>query len=422
MASADMLVLHPLRRGERGRHSEAGRCSRPIATLPCMEPLQQARVAAGRSRKEPLWVSSAAIASMFAVPADRPDRGDVTEFDVNTLTTRATEAASRLWSGSVVSAPSALPGGVSSLTYRATLTRPGQPDTGIVLKMAPPGLEPVRNRDVLRQARIFRILDATPGVRVPSILFEEDGTPERPPLFAMTLVDGQSYEPLLDVADSPPAPHNVAVRARAAARMLGRMHSLDPVTLGIGDEPAVTVPEELARWQRLLDTVDDDIAPRHAELHAALAERIPGPVAPTLLHGDYRLANMLFAGEDLAAIIDWEIWSVGDPRTDLAWLLMHTAPAHRFRRSRPAADVAAGTGMPPRGELLVEYRAACDVPVADLDWFLAYCYYKTASTLSVFVKRNRRRTDPDPALVIAGESLAEVVERGLTVLGTPAIS
>lgn len=358
---------------------------------------------------------------VFAVPADRPDRGDVTEFDVNTLTTRATAAAGRRWPGAVVSAPSALPGGVSSLTYRATLTRPERPDTDVVLKMAPPGLEPVRNRDVLRQARIIGLLGAASGVRVPTILFEENGIPKRPPFFAMTLVDGQSYEPLLDVVDSPPEPDTVASRARAAAGMLARMQNLDPVALGVGNEPVVPVPEELARWARLLDTVDDDIVPRHAELHAALADRIPAPVAPTLLHGDYRLANMLFAGEDLAAIIDWEIWSVGDPRTDLAWLLMHTDPVHRFRRSRPAADVAAGAGMPSLGELLAAYRAERDIPVADLDWFLAYCHYKTASAMSVFVKRNRRRSDPDPALVVAAESLAEVVERGLAVLGAPAV-
>ncbi|TQC50135.1 phosphotransferase family protein [Rhodococcus sp. WS4] len=345
----------------------------------------------------------------------------MTEFDVNSLTTRATRTAGRRWPGAVVSAPSALPGGVSSLTYRATLTRPGLTDTGIVLKMAPPGLEPVRNRDVLRQARVIRLLASAPGVRVPSILFEEDGNADRPPLFAMSLVDGQSYEPLLDVAGSPPDPGTVDVRARAAAGMLARMQNLDPVVLGVGDEPVVTVAEELGRWRRLLDTVDDDIAPRHAELHAALAERIPAAVAPTLLHGDYRLANMLFAGEDLAAIIDWEIWSVGDPRTDLAWLLMHTDPAHRFRRSRPAADAAAGVGMPSRTELLDAYRAEREVPLTDLDWFLAYCYYKTASTLSVFVKRNRRRSDPDPALAVAAESLAEVVERGLAVLGAPAV-
>ncbi|MFC9553404.1 phosphotransferase family protein [Rhodococcus sp. NPDC056960] len=343
----------------------------------------------------------------------------MTEFDVNSLTTRASATAGRVWPGSVVSAPSALPGGVSSVTYRATLTRPGFADNGIVLKMAPPGLEPVRNRDVLRQARIIRLLGAAPGVRVPSILFEEDGTPERPPFFAMTLVDGQSYEPLLDVADSPPSPGTVAVRARAAAGMLARMQNLDPVALGVGGEPVVTVADELARWQRLLDTVDEDIAPGHAELHAALADRIPAPIAPTLLHGDYRLANMLFSGDNLAAVIDWEIWSVGDPRTDLAWLLMHTDPVHRFRRSRPAPDVAAGNGMPSRGELLGAYLAERDVPLSDLDWFLAYCHYKTASTISVFVKRNRRRTDPDPALVVAADSLAEVIDRGLTVLGAP---
>jgi aminoglycoside phosphotransferase (APT) family kinase protein len=75
--------------------------------------------------------------------------------------------------------------------------------------------------------------------------------------------------------------------------------------------------------------------------------------------------------------------------------------------------------MPARRELLDAYRAERHVPVPDLDWFLAYCHYKTASTLSVFVKRNRKRTDPDPALVVAADSLAAVIERGLTVLGAP---
>ncbi|WP_207634256.1 phosphotransferase [Candidatus Frankia alpina] len=64
--------------------------------------------------------------------------------------------------------------------------------------------------------------------------------------------------------------------------------------------------------------------PGHEKLHERLAGSVPAGVEPRVLHGDFRLANMLFSGATLEAVIDWEIWSVGDPRSDLAWLLMHT--------------------------------------------------------------------------------------------------
>lgn len=345
----------------------------------------------------------------------------VTDFDTQMLTARANIAAGRRWPGAAVSDPRPLPGGVSSLTYRATLHRPGTDDLPIVLKMAPPGLAPVRNRDVLRQARIMHALGPADGVPVPEVVFTGEGVPGDlaiPPLFAMTLVEGQSYEPLLDTTPDPPTAAVVARRAVAAAETLARMQDLDRTALGCGAEPVLPVTAELDRWQRLLGTVDDDIVPRHRELYAALARRMPRPLPPTLVHGDYRLANIIFAGPEPAAIIDWEIWSVGDPRTDLAWLLMHTDPVHRFRTTRPAADTAAGHGMPPAAVLLDAYcRIRGEVP--DLDWFVAYCLYKTASTISVFVKRNRRRDHPDPALVVAADSLPAVVERGLELLAGP---
>ncbi|MGW1026769.1 phosphotransferase family protein [Streptomyces sp. NPDC002577] len=337
------------------------------------------------------------------------------ELDEKELLTRIAAAAASRWPGPEVAGLRRLPGGVSSLTYTSTLHVPGEPAQPIVVKVAPPGLAPVRNRDVLRQARVMRALGAVPEMRVPSVLFEDDGAP---PLFAMELVPGDAYEPLLDVAAEPPTAEVVDRRAREAARALARMQSHSPESLGLADEPVLTVKEELDRWALLLETVDDDICPGHRELYDALADRIPEPLTPVLVHGDYRLANMLFLGEALNAVIDWEIWSVGDPRTDLAWLLMHTDPVHRFEETRDEADQAAGRGMPASQQLLEEYLRVRPETVPELDWFLAYCHYKTASTLSVFVKRNNRRPHPDPKLVTAAASLASVVRRGREILGS----
>ena len=98
-----------------------------------------------------------------------------------------------------------LSGGASSLTYTAVLggsaVLSGDDRRRVVVKVAPAGLAPVRNRDVLRQARLLRALGPT-AVPVPEVLWEDAGDPpEVPPLFVMSFVEGTSLEPLFDLDD-----------------------------------------------------------------------------------------------------------------------------------------------------------------------------------------------------------------------------
>lgn len=315
-----------------------------------------------------------------------------------------------------------LEGGVSSLTYASSVRYDGA-ERPVVLKVAPPGLEPVRNRDVLRQARVLRRLGQLPGFPVPEVLFDDAGDPpDIPPLFAMEHCPGESYEPLLDVSEAPPAPDVAAERMRVAARALARLQAETPAVLGLDGEPVVPVAGELERWGRLFATVDADIGPGHEKLFDRLAERVPEGIAPRVLHGDYRVANLLFTGAELEAVIDWEIWSVGDPRSDLAWLLMHAEPAQVFHEVRSPADIAAGSMVPPAEALLDEYASAsraCGATgdevaelSADLAWFLGVCYYKTASTIAVIHKRDRKLPEPDPKLGVAARHLDEVLQAG----------
>src|SRR5262249_57706924 len=91
-----------------------------------------------------------------------------------------------------------LTGGASSLTFTASVSDGPVEGERIVLKVAPPGLEPVRNRDVARQARLMRALAGAPGVRVPTVYFEDDGAPpEVSPFHAMNIVPGVCHEPIL---------------------------------------------------------------------------------------------------------------------------------------------------------------------------------------------------------------------------------
>jgi aminoglycoside phosphotransferase (APT) family kinase protein len=346
----------------------------------------------------------------------------VRDLDPADLLHRATLAARRAWPEAEVHGLRRLEGGVSSLTYASTVTD-SQGDRPVVLKVAPPGLEPLRNRDVLRQAHMLRRLSGLDGFPVPAVLLEDAGEPpDVPPFFAMELRPGDAYEPVLDVSDSPPTPEVAAERMRVAARALARLHARSPRELGVADEPALGVAEELERWRRLFATVDADIGVGHEKLGLRLAERAPLAGPPALLHGDYRLANMLFDGDRLEAVIDWEIWSVGDPRSDLAWLLMHVEPAHVFHEDRSAADVASASALPSMSELLEEYVAAretdgasrvtVEASTSELAWFLGACYYKVASTIAVIHKRDRKRPDPDPKLEVAARHLDQVLAAG----------
>jgi aminoglycoside phosphotransferase (APT) family kinase protein len=335
------------------------------------------------------------------------------DLPVQELLDRAALAADSRWPGAAITDLEVLPGGISSLTFAARLTAGPDRARRVVLKVAPPGLEPVRNRDVLRQARILRAVRDVPGVLVPEVLLEDAGSP---PFFVMEFVEGQAYEPHKDVSSLPPDPQTVDARARAAARMLARLHEAAPALVGLDDEPVVVPADELARWAKLFATAGDDLRGDEAELHRRLINRVPAPLPPRVLHGDYRMGNIQFVGDRLAAIIDWEIWSVGDPRSDLAWLMTFADPVQRFSLERDPANQVAADSIPDSGELLAEYLSVRQIQTAGLAWFMAACYYKIASTTAVLAKRNRRQANPEPGLEVAATFIPAVIERGLDVV------
>ena len=261
-----------------------------------------------------------------------------------------------------------LTGGSSSLTFTITTD-----DGTIVLKVAPPGLPPVRNRDVLRQARLLRALSGR--VRVPDVLFDDDGDP---PFFAMSFVAGECVEPILDPTRDPANFARVRARALDAVDVLATLHALDPAELGLGDEPVVTLGDEIDRWTRAFTTVPPEWQGNYEEVAAALHASQPDPLPAVVNHGDYRLGNTLCDGDRLTAVIDWEIWSVGDPRVDVSWFCYFTDEARH-----PAASSFEKTGMPTRDEVLTAYGR--DLP--DIEWFDALTRYKEAAATALIFKR-----------------------------------
>jgi aminoglycoside phosphotransferase (APT) family kinase protein len=295
---------------------------------------------------------------------------------------------------------SPLAGGASSLTFVGSMAADDR--RRVVVKVAPPGLPPVLNRDVLRQSRLLRALLPT-DVPVPEVVWEDAGDPpEVPPLFVMTFVAGASFEPLFD-PDGGQDEKLVAESLRNAARTLAALHALDPDHLGVGAEPPVGPGEEIVRWSRLLETIDPALVPGWRDVAASLEAAQPPAPDRAIVHGDFRLGNLLTAGADVAAVVDWEIWSVGDPRVDVGWFLINADPATYRRPSRFAA------ALPALDELTEIYTAALGRPLQDLRWFQALACFKSTATWSLIVKHNRRRRSPDPALEDMAATLPDLL-------------
>ena len=342
----------------------------------------------------------------------------MTELDLQDLADRATLAAQAWQPGCAVTGVRIMEGGTVGLVYSATAG-----DTEIVLKVAPPGLAPVRNRDVLRQARCIAALDGMPGVGVPELLFTDEGVPpDVPPLFATRRVEGECVEPLLEAARTPVPVGIARARGFAAARMLAALHTLVPGDIGLGDEPETTCIGEVDRWTRTLDTVPSEVRTGYLECADALRATAPDAVPAVVVHGDYRLGNMLSEGTEVRAIVDWEIWSLSDPRIDLSWFLFFTDEARH-----PVADHGIPSGMPTDIELLDCYAEAAGAMPAELDWFHALTRYKEAAAMALIAKHAARRDPASPMLermavmlpaMIAdakAQRLLEIPDRGVEV-------
>lgn len=280
-----------------------------------------------------------------------------------------------------------LTGGASSLTYLATVEGVAESDRKIVLKVSPPGLEPKLNRDMLRQARVMKALYGNPGVVVPAILFEDAGAPvDVPPFIAMGFVDGECMEPALQRDRDPSRFPEIHARAIDMARVLGAIHQVDPKKSGLADEPVVDTTEEIARWSRAFRTLPDDLQGEWEKAEKALLRTMPKPLPAVINHGDYRLGNTLCVDGRVTAVIDWEIWSLGDPRIDVTWMTFFTDEAQH-----PAAPTDSKSGMPSPEELRQAYREAGGAPLDDLDWFDALTNYKEAAATGLLIKRERKR-------------------------------
>ena len=289
-----------------------------------------------------------------------------------------------------------LPGGHSGLTYRLETSQ-----GPLVVKSVPEGQKAIGRHDMLRQARMIAAL-APSGVPVPAIVATDDADPA---WFAMQLVEGESLEPVLD--DPEVEPSLAAARMLRAAEMLPALHDVPLDKVPVDAEPLSPL-DELGRWARTMAAVPADLVPDAGRLLRLLSDKVPSAVTPTVVHGDYRLGNLICTGVEPAALIDWEIWSVGDPRVELGWFLVFADGTNFPGVGREVA------GLPTADDLVQAY-AAGGRPVDELAWFDALGRYKMAAIMGHNLRRHLEGRHHDPDQERLPDTIRRLIETGLSI-------
>jgi aminoglycoside phosphotransferase (APT) family kinase protein len=171
---------------------------------------------------------------------------------------------------------------------------------------------------------------------------------------------------------------------------LADLHSIDPEAAELGDfgRPGNYFERQVARWTRQYRDSQTDFVPEMERLISFLPETLPQQARTSIVHGDYRIDNVVFDGDGtLSAVLDWELATLGDPLADFSYLAMQWM--------MPADGGAGLAGLPleklgiPGLEAIVErYSERSGVPVTDkLDWYFAYNLFRLTGIVQGIKKR-----------------------------------
>ncbi len=171
---------------------------------------------------------------------------------------------------------------------------------------------------------------------------------------------------------------------------LADLHTIDPETAGLGDfgKAGNYFERQVMRWTRQYRDSETDYVPEMERLIAFLPETIPEQSRMSVVHGDYRIDNVMFDGDGtLAAVLDWELATLGDPLADFSYLAMQWAMPADGGAGLAGLDLPS-LGIPTLNDIVVRYSERSAVPVAaKLDWYFAYNLFRLAGIVQGIKKR-----------------------------------
>jgi aminoglycoside phosphotransferase (APT) family kinase protein len=257
-----------------------------------------------------------------------------------------------------------------------------------VLREPPPGSWPQTAHDVGREARIMSSLVGS-AIPVPRVV--GTGTSVRgAPFFVMEKVPGAPLETEHDASLLEPRQRRELGMQVIAT--LARLHTLDPASVGLAQlGPATPYVERQIRrvssaWERAgADTAHNTI---WRAVRAELLRDLPEPGQPTvIMHGDYRLSNLLVSGARITAVLDWELSTLGDPLADLAWLLDDWRPPEEPAISMPSPTRVGS--FPTRAEMIETYCSETGFVADRIGYYRGFSQWRAAALLQGVLVRRR---------------------------------
>lgn len=258
-----------------------------------------------------------------------------------------------------------------------------------VLRRGPVHLRSTTNEAMRREAKVLAALADTPVPKPRLVAAETDETVLGAVFYLMEPVEGFNASvglPELHGADED-------IRRQMGFKVvdaLAALGSVEPSEVGLDDfgHPEGFLDRQVPQWLRMLDKYAelDGYAGHQLPEVDALAEWLiankPEEFTPGIMHGDFHLANLMFRndGPEVAAIVDWEMSTVGDPLLDLGWLLA-TWPSGDVAASATSGALGHLGGLPTRAEIVQYYATVADRPVDNARWYTVMASFKLAVIL-----------------------------------------
>jgi aminoglycoside phosphotransferase (APT) family kinase protein len=273
-------------------------------------------------------------------------------------------------------------GGRSNLTY---LVRDGE--RRFVLRRPPLGHVLATAHDMARE---YRMISALAGTRVPvpqALALCADPEVTGAPFYVMSHVDGRVVRGPADLADL-----DVEARHELSLTMidvLAELHTVDPASVALDGfgRPEGFMARQVRRWSAQLEQSRSRDLPGIEALRDALATGVPDPSPrPGIVHGDYRLDNLVVAGPTdpdalaVRAVLDWEMATVGEPLADVGLLLAYW-DGLGGRENSVAEAIGPANGFPSGARLAARYAERTGANLDALPWYVAFGFFKIAVIL-----------------------------------------
>ncbi len=269
-------------------------------------------------------------------------------------------------------------GGHSNLTY-------GVEDAAgrrWALRRPPLGKRLGSAHDMGREHKVVSALGPTEVPVAPVVGLCQDDSVNEAPFYVMDFVEGPILRGLAEADAFPEESDRQAIGERVADTLVA-IHAVEPDAVGLGDlgRKEDYVARQLHRWQGQWEKSKTRELPVIDTVHERLAARIPEQGPATLVHGDYRLDNMILTERgEVAAVVDWELCTLGDPLADVGLLMVYWPdPGDELLALGQPASLA--PGFPSREELRVRYAERSGRELSQLDFFVALGYWKLAIIL-----------------------------------------